>query len=232
MRCWWCHNPESQELVVEQVVEERKLDGKVFAAKSAIGSLQSAEEVIKEVEKDRIFYKESRGGVTFSGGEPLMQGEFLEELLVACMKKGIHTAIDTCGYAEPMALKRVIDLTDLWLFDLKIMDDLKHTEYTGVSNEMILENLRTLARRKKEVVIRFPVIPGATDDDENLEAIAEKMIELNLKRIDLLPYHVIAKNKYARLGREYLMPGITQPGEQRMEEVKGFFVGKGLNVLG
>ena len=231
MRCWWCHNPESQEMEVEHVAVERSLDGKVFAVKSAVGSRQSAVEVMKEIEKDRVFYEESRGGATFSGGEPLMQSEFLEELLAACMKKGIHTAVDTCGYAEPPALKRVIGLADLWLFDLKIMDDSRHIEYTGVSNELVLENLRTLARSKREVIIRFPVIPGATDDEENLMAVAEKMAELKLPRIDLLPYHTIARNKYLRLEREYHLRNLEPPHEQRMMEVKAFFEGRGLSVV-
>jgi pyruvate formate lyase activating enzyme len=230
MRCWWCHNPESQEMEVEPVTVERSLDGKVFAGKSAVGSRQSSVEVMKEIEKDMVFYQESRGGVTFSGGEPLMQSEFLEELLVACMKKGIHTAVDTCGYAEPSALKRVMDLVDLWLFDLKVMDDGRHTEYTGVSNELVLDNLRTLARRKKDVIIRFPVVPGATDDEQNLEAIAAKMTELKLKRIDLLPYHVIARNKYLKLEREYYLKDLEPPHDGRIQEVREFFEGKGLVV--
>jgi pyruvate formate lyase activating enzyme len=134
LRCRWCHNPESQEAGVEQILMQRVLDGKQFDSKLAVGSWQSAGEVMKEISKDAVFYEESGGGVTFSGGEPLLQAEALEELLKLCREKGYHTAIDTCGHAEPAALIKIIKLADLWLFDLKLMDDSRHIEYTGVSN--------------------------------------------------------------------------------------------------
>jgi len=185
---------------------------------------------MREIEKDEVFYNESGGGVTFSGGEPLMQADALKELLEMCKAKGYHTAIDTSGYAENGSIRKLINQADLWLFDLKIMDDIKHVEYTGVSNELLLRNLETLAKAGEQIVIRFPLIPGITDDMENLEAISSIMKKLNLDRIDILPYHSIAKNKYSRMDKIYLMEGVEEPDPARIEEVREFFKRNGMNV--
>jgi pyruvate formate lyase activating enzyme len=228
LRCWWCHNPESQDAWVEQVSVQRTLDGCVFETRSAVGGRRSAADVMNEIEKDEIFYQESGGGVTFSGGEPLMQADALRELLVLCKEKGYHTAVDTCGHAENGALKKVMEMVDLWLFDLKLMDDVKHVEYTGVSNELALKNLEILARAGKDIIIRFPLIPGITDGRENLEAIATLMKKLDLKRIDILPYHSIAKDKYKRMGKIFFLDGLKEPGDEKVTEVNDFFRNKGL----
>jgi len=227
LRCWWCHNPESQEAGFEQVIIQRTLDGRVFESKSAVGIQRSAVDVLKEIEKDEVFYKESGGGVTFSGGEPLMQPDALLEILALCKEKGYHTAIDTCGHAEPAAVKKIMELADLWLFDLKLMNDIKHVEYTGVSNELALKNLEILVKTGKEIIIRFPLIPGITDGSENLEDIAAVMKRLELKRIDILPYHDIAREKYRRLNKSFLMENINEPGEEKIKEVIGFFINQG-----
>jgi pyruvate formate lyase activating enzyme len=200
----------------------------MFETKSSVGSLQSAVDLMKEIEKDEIFYLESGGGVTFSGGEPLLQADALKELLVLCKEKGYHTTIDTCGYAEPAAIQKVIKIADLWLFDLKLMNDLKHVEYTGVSNELGLKNLETLARAKENIIIRFPLIPGITDGFENLEEISGLMKKLGLSRIDILPYHAIAKEKYRRIKKEYLLEDLKEPDEDRINEVKEYFDNQGL----
>lgn len=209
---------------------QRILDGRTFETELAVGSWQSAVEVMKEIEKDEVFYRESGGGVTFSGGEPLMQPEALEELLVHCRERNYHTAIDTCGHAEPSGLYRVMDLANLWLFDLKLMDDSKHLEYTGVSNEMALKNLKTLALAGKNIIIRFPLIPGITDGTRNLKAVAKLMIKLRLKKIDLLPYHSIAKDKYRRIGKEYLLESVKEPGRETVDDVRNFFSNEGILV--
>ena len=206
---------------------QRILDGKVFESKSSIGSRQSAVDVMQEIEQDEIFYLESGGGVTFSGGEPLMQAEALKELLQLCREKGYHTAVDTSGHSDSSALKQVIHLADLWLFDLKLVDDAKHIEYTGVSNELALRNLETLARNGRNIIIRFPLITGITDKDENLKGIALLMKKLNLNRIDIIPYHSIAKEKYKRIGKVFLLEGLIEPAEVRTNEVKEFFMGFG-----
>ena len=230
LRCWWCHNPESQEVGIEQLTVPRELDGKRFESQLAVGSWQLAGEVLAEIEKDLVFYNESGGGVTFSGGEPMMQPDFIEEMLKLCKGKGIHTAIDTCGHAEPAAFQKIKGLADLFLFDLKLMDDLKHVEYTGVSNELELKNLEMLAKSEDNIIIRIPVIPGITDDQENLEEIATLMKRLQLNRIELLAYHAIAKDKYRRLGRDFLLPGLKEPSEKKMIEMNNFFQTKGCHT--
>ena len=215
---------------VGQVLVQKVLDGKCFETKSSVGSRQSAVEVMREIDKDAVFYEESGGGVTFSGGEPLMQAEALKQLLELCTEKGYHTAIDTSGHAEPAALKQVMELADLWLIDLKVMDDVKHVEYTGVSNELSLKNLEMLSLAGKEIIIRFPLIPGITDGKENLEEIANLMKKLNLERIDILPYHSIAREKYRRFEKEFLMEGLKEPDKERINEIKDFFSGRGFFV--
>jgi pyruvate formate lyase activating enzyme len=230
LRCIWCHNPESQEGRVDQIAVQKVLDGIPYEKKLAVGSWQSAGEVMKEIENDAVFYEESGGGVTFSGGEPLMQPEALQELLLSCRERNYHTAIDTCGHSVPSVLNRVMGLADLWLFDLKLLDKAKHLEYAGVSNEMILQNLETLAMARKEVIIRFPVIPGITDGYNNIEAVAKLMIRLGLKKIDLLPYHAIAKNKYKRLGKEYGLKSIEKPTEVQVDGIMNFFKEQGFIV--
>ncbi|MFO7613165.1 MAG: glycyl-radical enzyme activating protein [Bacteroidales bacterium] len=240
MRCLWCHNPESQGEQVEEMEVQRMLDGRCFVSESEVGGLSRAQrgigsmwsvaEVMQEIVSDAVFYASSGGGVTFSGGEPLMQADFLAEILALCRKKGYHTAIDTSGHAGPAAISSVMDLADLWLYDLKLIDDAKHVEYTGVSNELSLVNLETLAREKKDIIIRFPVIPGITDDDHNISGIISLMKRLHLKRIDLLPYHDIAREKYRKLGREYIAGDIQPPSAEKMMEIMDTFVQQGINV--
>lgn len=209
---------------------QRVVDGKRFESKPTVGSQQSSVDLMKEIEKDDVFYNESGGGVTFSGGEPLMQADALRELLEFSREKGYHTAIDTSGHAEPAALHRVMELTDLWLFDLKLMDDTKHVEYTGVSNELALKNLETLSLAGKSIIIRFPLIPGITDGKDNLDAVAKLMIKLGLKRIDILPYHAIAKDKYRRMGKAFQLEGVKEPDQEMVDEVMMFFMKKEISV--
>jgi pyruvate formate lyase activating enzyme len=230
LRCRWCHNPESQDTGVGHVKVSRELDGRRFENQLTVGSWQLAGEVMKEIAKDDVFYRESGGGVTFSGGEPLMQAEALQELLVLCREQGYKTAIDTCGHAEPAALHTVMELADLWLFDLKLMDDIKHVEYTGVSNELALQNLETIANRGKEIVIRFPLIPGITDTIDNTREVAQLMLKLGLKRIDILPFHDIARYKYLRTGKEYMMEGVAEPSAELIEETVKYFMEFGIDA--
>jgi pyruvate formate lyase activating enzyme len=219
MRCRWCHNPESQETGVECVTVKRKMDGRDYKSELAVGSWQSAEEIMKEIEKDSVFYRKSGGGVTFSGGEPLMQADALQEILLLCKERGFHTAVDTSGYAEPAAFNKIRELPDLWLYDLKLTDDLKHVEFTGVSNEFSLKNLEIIAKAGKEIIIRFPLIPGITDEIENLHGISTMMKQLNLQRIDVLPYHAIAHEKYRRMGKMNYLEGVKEPEQSRVDEI-------------
>ena len=196
-----------------------------------IGKKVSPETVLAEVEKDVIFYDDSGGGVTFSGGEPLCQADFLSALLSECREREIHTAVDTTGYADPRTFARIAEKTDLFLFDLKLMDAEEHRRYTGVSNRRILENLRIAAESRPEVMVRFPVIPKINDSEENIHATARFVRSLGGDiPLAVLPLHRTADAKYERLGMPNRMSGIAPPAEDRTEAVKRAFESFGLNV--
>jgi len=210
LSCWWCHNPESRDGVVESSVKHLSLGGKKFERDETTGRWMTAEEVMQELERDRVFYDESAGGVTFSGGEPMLQEAFLVELMKSCTLRGIHTALDTSGYATREAMASVAKVTDLILFDLKLMNDGLHRKYTGVSNVPILENLKFLVKAGKNIMIRFPVIPGITGTIENVgemkSFISGELMKISSPtatssqnlQLSLLPYHSMAREKYRR----------------------------------
>ncbi len=169
-----------------------------------IGRQASVSDVMSEIERDVPFYDQSGGGVTFSGGEPLQQPEFLQELLAACRQRSIPTVLDTSGYGSPDTLRAIFDQVNHVLYDLKIMDDRQHRRHTGVSNRLILENLEMISRRagkQRKIAIRIPLIPGITDSDENIAAISDFLRPLkNIKEIGLLNYHRGGRQKYEKLG--------------------------------
>ena len=186
-----------------------------------IGREMRVQEIVKEIEKDMIFYDESGGGVTFSGGEPLMQPEFLDALLEECKERDIHTAIDTCGYAPFEVIEKIRDKVDLFLYDIKMMDDEKHIEYTGVSNEPILDNLKKLAEQGSVIMVRLPIMPGINDDDDNINKIAEFILSLRcIKDISLLPYHRAGSEKYQRLNKAYRMDKTQPSSDEKIVEIK------------
>jgi len=199
-------------------------------AREMIGKKLTAEEIIKEVEKDLVFYEESGGGVTFSGGEPLEQSEFLEELLNGCREKKIHTTVDTTGYISWEILNKISPKVDLFLYDLKIMDNEKHKKYTGVSNEIILENLKKLTSVHNNIFVRFPVIPGINDDYQNIRKMGEFLSSLKIAQVNLLPYHHIGIDKYKRLGNKYKLVDIQPPSEEQLSEVSAILRKFDLNV--
>jgi pyruvate formate lyase activating enzyme len=170
--------------------------------------------------------------VTFSGGEPLAQPGFLRELLDRCVERDIHTAVDTCGFVKPRLLRSIAARTDLFLFDLKAMDPGRHTELTGVNNNLILDNLTMLTRLGKEIHVRVPVIPSVTDADENFDAIGAFVSSLETPpRVTLLPHHPTAMEKYARFGMEGRLPeGTAAPSGDRMEECASRLARYGLDV--
>lgn len=206
------------------------IDACLSGARQLAGEWMTTADLLAKVERDRAFYEESAGGVTLSGGEPLLQSAFAAEFLAACRAVGISTALDTCGYAPSAQFQRVAEHVDLFLFDLKVLDPARHRELTGVANDCILENLRWTAQQRKPVIVRVPVIPGCTDSAANLDAISALAGSLGLRRIDLLPYHRIARDKYQRLHREYRLADILPPSAERMRSLAAGFSDKGFSV--
>jgi pyruvate formate lyase activating enzyme len=187
-------------------------------------------EVMREIERDLIFYDESGGGVTFSGGEPLGQPRFLESLLDACREKRINTVIETCGLAKKDVLLHLSEKAGLFLYDLKILDPVKHKKYTGVPNDSILANLEALAERKKPVVVRFPMIPEINDDSENIRQMIALLSRLRLSRIHLLPYNQTGADKYKRLGLGFRLEEVKAPPPSVVTRIAREFERAGFDV--
>jgi len=200
-------------------------------ARQQIGRRVTAAEMLSEIQKDIPFYDTSGGGVTFSGGEPLMQHEFLLELLKLCGSEHIHRAVDTTGFADPDVLTAVAAHTDLFLYDLKMMDAAKHEKYTGVSNRLILDNLKQLANLKTALIIRIPLIPGVNDDDDNLDRTGAFLHALQgIKKVDVLPYHAFQKSKYIRFGINHRGDSITPPSAEMLSRARERLESFGLEV--
>lgn len=189
-------------------------------ARESVGRDMTVDQVMAEIERDIAFYDESGGGVTFSGGEPLLQRDFLLELLQACKAKEIHTAVDTSGCAAWLTIDRIRPYVDLFLYDLKLMDDDKHREFTGASNQSILKNLQTLSQQGHHIIVRVPIIPGINDDAETVRQIGAFVSALpHPIGVDILPYHHIGIDKYLRLNKPYRLFETRQPSAERMAEV-------------
>lgn len=188
------------------------------------GEEKTVPELMEIIEEDRMFYLTSGGGVTLGGGEVTLQADFATELLKACKKSGINTAIETCGFAKPEAIFKMAEYVDLFLFDLKHMNSNRHYELTGVRNEQILSNLEELLKGGYNVHIRMPLLKGINDSQEEIRDIVEFLIPYkdykNFKGIDLLPYHKLGVNKYVQLGKEYKIkgdPSLTNEDLNRIE---------------
>jgi len=233
LSCWWCHNPEGISPKPEIAEEVEKIGDREFRKIGEAGKYYNVDGILEILDKEKIFINESKGGVTFSGGEPLMQPDFLLDALKACKSAGYHTTVDTSGYATPDIFKAIIPFTDLFLFDIKHLDDAKHFLYTGVSNSLIINNFNLTINSGKDIMFRFPVIPGFNDDFEHLERIKAFLIRSagkNLVKINLLPYHKIGISKYKRFNIPYRMNDIQQPSSQRMNELKEFFSDTGIKI--
>ncbi len=203
----------------------------LYEALEIAGKEVAVADVLKEVEKDNIFYDESGGGVTFSGGEPLSQPLFLEALVDELKSRGVRIALDTSGFAPREALEKVAAKVDLILFDLKLIDEEKHKKYTGVSNRLILDNLKALSHLKKEICIRIPMIAGVNDDADNISGTLDFIRSLkNVSRISLLPYHKGGCQKYDRLGKAVSGEDLSSPSEERLREIQDFFEASGFAV--
>jgi pyruvate formate lyase activating enzyme len=179
----------------------------------------SVAEVLSEIERDVVFYDETGGGATFSGGEPLLQPTFLMALLEACRERRIHTAIETCGAAPSETLLRAARTANLVLYDLKLVDAAKHQRYTGASNRLILDNLARLSAERLPVVVRIPVVPGVNDAPQDIDAFARFLAPLNVQAVSLLPYHATGADKYRRLGIQYLLENVPSPSPHHMTEI-------------
>lgn len=214
LRCRWCCNPESQEFGIQTM----KVQGK----DKVIGRDVTVGEVLEIVEKDRPYYYRSGGGLTLSGGECLCQPEFSRDLLHAAKERGIHTAIESMACAPFEKIEMLLPYLDMYLMDVKHTNPAKHKEFTGSSNELMMENARkTALSGQTKLVIRVPVIPTFNDTVEEMQGIAGFASTLpGVRKIHLLPYHRLGQDKYDGLGREYRMEGILPPSNEKMETLK------------
>ena len=200
-------------------------------ARQMIGRTMNVPEVLQEILKDRLFYESSGGGVTFSGGEPLLQPHFLCALLEACRTHRLHTALDTTGFGCTEHLLAAAALSDLVLYDLKVFDETRHRTLTGVSNRGIRENLKALDRVHRNVWIRLPVVPGFNDDLAELKQIAEFVAGLrSVTLVNLLPFHRTALHKWQRLGLVHSLEGVPAPSAEFMERAAETFGRMGLKT--
>ena len=192
-------------------------------AREICGKEYTVDEVLREILKDKSFYENSGGGVTFSGGECMLQIDFLEEILKECTMSGIHTAVDTAGHVPFEYFERIIPYTDLFLYDVKCFDSEKHKIYTGVENKLILENLKKLLASDKSVWIRIPIIPGVNDSTLEMKEI-KNYLDLceTPEKIELLAYHAMGEHKYASLGEK--MHTFSIPSEEKMAQLKKLFL--------
>ena len=255
LHCAWCHNPESQsphaefvrlpqrcmrcercseEELASPVVEGRgpaDVEACPTGALQAVGETLDAPALVARVLRDRIFFDESGGGVTFSGGEPLLQAAFVTAALARLQAEGVHTALDTCGFGRREDLLAAAAHADLVLYDLKLMDDDRHRAATGASNDVILRNLEALARVHRDIWIRIPIVPGVNDDEANLAATAAFVRLLaGVRRVDLLPYHPSGAAKFARVGLDYTLHGTPTPDAARLDALAGLFRAQGLTT--
>ena len=196
------------------------------------GKLYSVEELLAIIEKERVHIDQSGGGVTFSGGEPLMHPEFLIEMLKACGQKGLHRVVDTSGFADTKTLLEVAKHTDLFLFDLKLMDPIQHKKWTGVDNRLILKNLKLLAEKEANINIRIPLIKNVNTSEEEIREMAEFASALPGEKpvVNLLPYHNIASGKYKKLEITYDEGEMGEPSEKKIQQAVEIFNSFGLET--
>jgi pyruvate formate lyase activating enzyme len=253
LTCSWCHNPESQsaspafvrlqhrcmrcgrctdEELEDPVVygrDEHDVDACPTGALQLVGDRVTAPALVTSLLSDRVFFDESGGGITISGGEPLVQAPFVTDVLARLRAEGVHTALDTCGFTPWPYLRDTAAHADLVLYDLKLMDPARHEAATGVRNDRILENLEALADVHANIWVRVPIVPGVNDDDENMEATAAFVRSLpGIRQVDLLPYHPTGEPKFARLGMSYALHGATTPDQHQLDTIAARFRALGL----
>ncbi|MGD9417715.1 MAG: glycyl-radical enzyme activating protein [Verrucomicrobiota bacterium JB025] len=218
LRCAWCHNPEAFALCGSGHEDEEK--------KVRMVTIRG---LLKEVERDVAYYDRSGGGVTLSGGEPLVQARFVERFLTACRKRDLHAAVDTSGAVPVEFIEMAAELGDLILYDLKSIDDGIHREWTGKGNGLILGNLERLNELDVDVWIRLPMIPGVNDDAETLEKTVRFLRKTRFRRVSVLPYHRIGEGKYAGFGLDYRLVGVDPHPPERITEIRRMFADAGFD---
>lgn len=224
LRCKWCCNPESQKREIETML----VDGK----EKVMGRDVTVAELMTDIEKDRIYYRRSGGGVTLSGGESLAQPDFAAAILRACKEKGINTALESTACAGYDKIQKLLPYLDVYLMDIKHINSQKHKEFTTQPNELILENAKRLAADAKKLIIRVPVIPTFNDTEQEIRGIAE--FTKSLKTVDelhLLPYHRLGEDKYKGLGRTYEMHGIDLIPAEHIQRLKKVVEETGLTCM-
>ena len=233
LSCLWCHNPESFEQKPQPVFDPKKCircgrcDNCPTGARETIGYEITVSELMKEIRKDLLFYEQSGGGVTFSGGEPLSQGAFLLEVLDKCRKDYINTAIDTSGFCDSADILKAAEKANYFLFDIKFIDSAKHEKYCGAPNDLILKNLLLLAGARTKLLIRIPVIPTINDDIAEMTGIFNFIKGINnIETVHLLPYHNLQTDKYKRIGKQYELSEIPNEESPNMNEILNLFNAK------
>ena len=257
LRCWWCHNPETQKFEPELQVDVSKCTGCGRCAavcpqkaitissegkavtdrtkctvcgrcenaclgnfRTLVGREYSVRELVKICMQDQMFYEESGGGVTLSGGEVMaMDPEYIQAVVKALYREGVDVDIDTCGLAPYSSYEAILPYVHTWLYDIKVMDDEKHKKYIGMSNKVILDNLKGIARAGARIYIRIPTIKEVNGDQESMQEIIDFLKENNIRppQVNLLPYHSTGSHKYGKLGRDYLAKELTVPTDEEME---------------
>jgi pyruvate formate lyase activating enzyme len=233
LSCKWCHNPEGIFPEPETISTAYRIGDREFFRNEVAGKYYTVDDVIKVLGRERVFMNHSKGGVTFSGGEPMLQIGFLLEVLEVCKEAGYHTTVDTSGYSSVENFKSVLPYTDLFLIDIKHLDDSRHIEATGISNATILENYLFLLKNAVAVSLRIPVIPGFNDDQAHMERLRQFIISNRtdtLKSIHLLPFHRIGSSKYKRFNLPYRMEGVETPSGEHLKELKSYFEISGITV--
>lgn len=247
LKCAWCHNPESQDFKPQMMFYKDKckgcgkckevcphnfekcdLCGKCtfycpVDARKVCGKEYTVDEVFAEIIKDKTYYDNSGGGVTFSGGECMLQVDFLAEILKKCNNAGIHTAVDTAGHIPFENFEKILPYTDLFLYDIKMFDTQKHKKYVGVGNELILENLKKLFISGAKIWVRIPIITDVNDSTCEMQKIKEFLnVYGKPEKIELLPYHAMGENKYGAIGKETQV--FKAPSTEKMNQLKEIFL--------
>ena len=246
LRCRWCHNPEGLTATPQlQFFADACLgcgrcgrrdqlsdaDNCPTEALKVCGRTMDEEEILREALRDRLFYRDT-GGITLSGGECLLQADFVAAVLARAKEAGLHTAIDTCGYVPWTAFEKTLEVCDLYLYDIKCLDPARHKTYTGVDNRLIQENLTRLTACGKEIWIRVPVIPGVNHSEEEMLALAQWLAPLpSIHHVTLMPYHTLGADKYPTLGMTYPFDPTLRVSDEDVRLFKDILEAEGISVF-